>query len=290
MVAADAGRGGARRGRGARSREADDAEGGDLPRAAGGHVGAVPPQFQEILASQPDPLSILRQRGALPGLGAIRRLAGGDSDASADAAQAVRRRRQPRASCARCGATSGATSPRSTASATGDGAVAVPRSSKRWPEVYSAPVLAALGAAGPPRLRRARRRPHAGRAAGSRCSTTRASSSPATARWPRSSTGSPRAAPSGRFVARAPEIWTVTLAREDGRWRFVRGIESATSSDSRAIAARRPRRARRRRCGGPGRVSRPTIAAPAAAMTTLVSRSAATGAASARSSAASTST
>jgi ketosteroid isomerase-like protein len=32
-------------------------------------------------------------------------------------------------------------------------------------------------------------------------------------------------APSGRFVARAPATWTVTLAREDGRWRFVRGIE-----------------------------------------------------------------
>ena len=34
-------------------------------------------------------------------------------------------------------------------------------------------------------------------------------------------------APSGRFVARPPAIWTVTLAREDGRWRFVRGIELA---------------------------------------------------------------
>ena len=33
-------------------------------------------------------------------------------------------------------------------------------------------------------------------------------------------------APSGRFVARAPATWTVTLAREDGRWRFVRGLET----------------------------------------------------------------
>ena len=32
--------------------------------------------------------------------------------------------------------------------------------------------------------------------------------------------------PSGRFVARAPQIWTVTLALESGRWRFVRGIEN----------------------------------------------------------------
>ena len=32
--------------------------------------------------------------------------------------------------------------------------------------------------------------------------------------------------PSGRFVARAPATWTVTLAHEDGRWRFVRGLET----------------------------------------------------------------
>jgi hypothetical protein len=32
--------------------------------------------------------------------------------------------------------------------------------------------------------------------------------------------------PSGRFIARAPATWTVTLARESGRWRFVRGIEA----------------------------------------------------------------
>jgi hypothetical protein len=34
-------------------------------------------------------------------------------------------------------------------------------------------------------------------------------------------------APSGRFEARSPATWTVTLAREGGRWRFVRGIETA---------------------------------------------------------------
>ena len=32
--------------------------------------------------------------------------------------------------------------------------------------------------------------------------------------------------PSGHFVARAPATWTVTLAHEDGRWRFVRGLET----------------------------------------------------------------
>ncbi len=33
-------------------------------------------------------------------------------------------------------------------------------------------------------------------------------------------------APSGRFVARAPQTWSVRLAREGGRWRFVQGIET----------------------------------------------------------------
>jgi hypothetical protein len=37
-------------------------------------------------------------------------------------------------------------------------------------------------------------------------------------------------APSGRFVARSPATWTVTLTREAGRWRFVRGFESDDSS------------------------------------------------------------
>ena len=32
--------------------------------------------------------------------------------------------------------------------------------------------------------------------------------------------------PSGRFVARSPQIWTVRLAYEGGRWRFVQGFES----------------------------------------------------------------
>jgi hypothetical protein len=33
-------------------------------------------------------------------------------------------------------------------------------------------------------------------------------------------------APSGRYLAREPETRTVTLVREGGRWRFVRGFET----------------------------------------------------------------
>jgi hypothetical protein len=33
--------------------------------------------------------------------------------------------------------------------------------------------------------------------------------------------------PPGRFLVRAPHARTVTLAREHGRWRFVRGLETA---------------------------------------------------------------
>ena len=92
-------------------------------------------------------------------------------------------------------------------------------------EVYSAPVLAALGADG--------RRAFAARVAGRTQAAQRirvldfqgvfVSGRRALAQVVyRLSTR----APSGRFVARPPAIWTVTLSREDGRWRFVRGIES----------------------------------------------------------------
>ena len=152
-------------------------------------------------------------------------------------------------------------------------------------EVYSAPVLAALGADG--------RRAFAARVAGRTQAAQRikvldfqgvfVSGSRALAQVVyRLSTR----APSGRFVARAPAIWTVTLAREGGRWRFVRGIETLDDAIAATPATTSTAPAMRRA----GTRSRPTIAAPAAAITTLVSRSAATGAASARSSAASTST
>jgi hypothetical protein len=32
-------------------------------------------------------------------------------------------------------------------------------------------------------------------------------------------------APSGRYIARAPQTWTVTLAHEGDHWRFVRGFD-----------------------------------------------------------------
>ena len=56
----------------------------------------VPEEFRRLLADAPDPARILREKGALPGLGAIRRLAGGGSSTDAGAGlAAVRRRRLP---------------------------------------------------------------------------------------------------------------------------------------------------------------------------------------------------
>src|SRR4051812_22926568 len=57
-----------------KDRLADATGGATTPQPA--TAAGVPSQFREILASRPDPASILRQRGALPGLGAIRKLAG----------------------------------------------------------------------------------------------------------------------------------------------------------------------------------------------------------------------
>ena len=92
----------------------DDADGGGsaiaTPPAA---TAQVPAQFRTILASQPDPMTILRQRGALPGLGAIQPARGGRATGEAPSAPApVRRRRQPGGAEGRCAATSAATSAR----------------------------------------------------------------------------------------------------------------------------------------------------------------------------------
>src|SRR3954469_25644934 len=57
-----------------KDRLADATGGATAPQPV--NVAGVPSQFREILASRPDPASILRRRGALPGLGAIRKLAG----------------------------------------------------------------------------------------------------------------------------------------------------------------------------------------------------------------------
>ena len=76
----------------------DDAGGGGAIATPPAATAQVPAQFRTILASQPDPMTLLRQRGALPGLGAIRRLAGRGDRRGAVRARAVRRRRQPRRS------------------------------------------------------------------------------------------------------------------------------------------------------------------------------------------------
>ena len=62
---------------------ADDV-GSTVPAAPQVNTAQIPPEFRRLLADAPDPASILRERGALPGLGAIRRFAGGGSDDSSE--------------------------------------------------------------------------------------------------------------------------------------------------------------------------------------------------------------
>jgi hypothetical protein len=203
---------------------------GRLENADGGGVGTppasasqVPPQFRSILASQPDAMSILSQRGALPGLGVIRRLAGratGEMQSqpapfadvgSREDVRAVRNdiRRDIRAL---------------NRLSDNDGSSIV-EVEHTLSEVYSERVLSSLGEQG--------QREFAARVAG----RTQAAQRIRVLDFQGVFVAGDRAlaqvvyrlstrAPSGRFVARAPAIWTVTLAREDGRWRFVRGIES----------------------------------------------------------------
>jgi hypothetical protein len=184
----------------------------------------VPPQFRSLLASRPDPAAILASRGALPGLGAIRRLAGhgsgdeaaapqtrpfGDVGPRGDVRQVERHVRRDIAALNRLG----------------DGGAATPAKVARTLSlVYSAAVLDTLGADG--------RRAFATRVAG----TTKASQRIEVLDFDGVFVAGERAlaqvvyrlsirAPSGRFVARSPATWTVTLTREAGRWRFVRGFE-----------------------------------------------------------------
>jgi hypothetical protein len=200
---------------------------GAAPAMPAVNTAGVPREFQTLLAARPDPAQLLRQRGALPGLGAISRIAGSlrGSDTSApaqsrpfadvgsrSALRAVRRDiRRDFAALNRLSEADGGATPAEV--------------SKTLAEVYSAPVLAALGSDG---LRAFAER-YAGRTLVAQkvkvldFDGVFVSGRHALAQvvYRLSMRG-----PSGRYVARAPATWTVTLAQEDGRWRFVRGLET----------------------------------------------------------------
>ena len=184
----------------------------------------VPAEFREILANRPDPGSILRERGALPGLGVIRRLTGRRAEAEAPAQPEpfadVGSRAELRKVCADIRRDLAALNRLSA----GEGA-SPSEVERTLGEVYSRPVLESLGADG--------RREFAARVAG----RTQAAQRVKVLAFRGVFVSGRRAlaqvvyrlatrAPSGRFVARAPALWTVTLALEGGRWRFVRGLES----------------------------------------------------------------
>ncbi|HWK27486.1 MAG TPA: hypothetical protein VNS09_13040 [Solirubrobacter sp.] len=199
-------------------RVAASAPAATMPRVA---PSEVPKEFRPLLAIHPDPAQLLGQRGALPGLGAIRRLTSSDEAAPAVRPFAdvgtARQLKRVRADIRRGFAEL------NRLSRTGRASIAeVERTLAR---VYSAPVLAALGTDG--------RRAFAARYAG----RTQAAQKVEVLDYEGIFVSGRRAlaqvvyslslrAASGRFVARAPSTWTVTLARERGRWRFVRGIES----------------------------------------------------------------
>jgi hypothetical protein len=190
------------------------------------NTAGVPREFRTLLASRPDPAQILRQRGALPGLGSIRRLTGkfsGDITASTAGVRPfadVGSRRELRAVRRDIRRDFAALNRLSTR-----GGASTAEVSATLSDVYSAPVLAALGVDG---LREFAER-YAGRTqvaqkvrildfdgvfvAGRRAL--------AQVVYRLSMRG-----PSGRFIARAPATWTVTLAHEHGRWRFVRALET----------------------------------------------------------------
>src|SRR3954452_6652753 len=202
-----------------------------MPSAARGPAPApslstagVPSEFRAILADRPDPAAILRSRGALPGLGVISRLARGghgDPDAPAQPAQPApfadvgtpAELRAVRADIRRDLAILNRLSGGDVAGA-----------ERALADVYSAPTLRALGPTG--------RREFAERVAGRTQVAQRikvldfqgifVSGHRALAQVVyRLSTR----APSGRYIARSPQTWTVTLSHEGDHWRFARGFE-----------------------------------------------------------------
>ena len=185
----------------------------------------LPKEFRSLLAERPDPAKVLRERGALPGLGSIRTLTsklrgGEEADAPMRPFADVGSRRElkiVRRDIRRDFAALNRLS--------ANGTPTPAQVEKTLAEVYSAPVLAGLGADG--------RRDFAERYAGE----TQAAQKVKVLDFEGIFVSGRRAlaqvvyrlstrAPSGHFVARSPATWTVTLARESGRWRFVQGLES----------------------------------------------------------------
>jgi hypothetical protein len=191
------------------------------------NTAGMPKEIRALVADRPDPMQLLRQRGALPGMGAIRKLAGslaGDGDTTqasmAPFADVGNRRdlRKVRGDIRRDFAALNRLSSM-------DGGASTAQVTRTLAEVYSAPVLAALGADGV--------REFAARYA----DRTEVAQKVTVLDFEGVFVSGRRAlaqvvyrlslrAPSGSFVARAPATWTVTLAREGGRWRFVQGLET----------------------------------------------------------------
>ena len=186
----------------------------------------MPREFRELLAGAARPGAGAAPARRLPGLGAIRKLTGklaATTRRRAGDAPVRRRRRPPRAAQGprrHPPRLHGAEPPLSI-----KGGASPAQVQATLPQVYSAPVLASLGADG--------RRDFAERYAG----RTRVAQKIKVLDFEGVFVSGRRAlaqvvyrlstrAPSGRFVARSPQTWTVTLAREGGRWRFVQGIES----------------------------------------------------------------
>jgi hypothetical protein len=187
----------------------------------------MPKEIRALIADRPDPMQMLRRRGALPGMGSIRRLAGSLGGGAEPAKAPMRpfadvgsRRdlRKVRGDIHRDFAALNRLSSM-------EGGATIAQVSRTLAEVYSAPVLAALGADG---VREFAER-YAGR--------TEVAQKVKILDFEGVFVSGRRAlaqivyrlslrAPSGHFVARAPATWTVTLAREGGRWRFVQGLET----------------------------------------------------------------
>jgi hypothetical protein len=205
---------------------ADDAGAGARPAPTVNTAG-MPKELRALVADRPDPLQMLRRRGALPGLGAIRKAAGslvGHDDATgtpmAPFADVGSRRdlRKVRGDIRRDFAALNRLSSM-------DGGASTAQVTRTLAQVYSAPVLRALGADGVHEFaaRYADRTEVAQRVTvldfeGVFVTGRRALAQVVYRLSLR--------APSGHYVARAPATWTVTLAHEGGRWRFVQALET----------------------------------------------------------------